>query len=290
VEYRIVRPDGTVAWIRDRVFPIKDASGNVHRICGIAEDITERNRTEQAIRAMNEHLEQLVEQRTEAARDSERHYREVAEHNRLLVQEVEHRVRNNLAGLLGLVSVMQERVKDVETFAGAIEGRLRAMAHVHQLLAKAEWRSLELRFLVESAISSMDFLSACPAKVEIDGPRVLVPPRRVLPLTLILLEWLTNSCKYGAHSAPGGQLRVYWQVTPSPRGQRVHFCWKEFDGPRINGAITASLGTELVHAFASRELSGCCEMRFPPDGAEHELEFLIGSRADQSEPAPDAQE
>jgi hypothetical protein len=45
-----------------------------------------------------------------------------------------------------------------------------------------------------------------------------------------------------------------------------------------------------VHAFASRELSGHCEMRFPPEGAEHELDFLIGSRADQAEPAPDAPE
>jgi two-component sensor histidine kinase len=236
---------------------------------------------------MNEHLEKLVEQRTEAARDSERHYREVAEHNRLLVQEVEHRVRNNLAGLLGLVSVMQERVKDVKTFAGAIEGRLRAMAHVHQLLAKAEWRSLDLRFLLESAIASMNFLSACPAAVELQGERLLVPPRRVLPLTLILLEWLTNSCKYGAHSAPGGGLRVRWEVAPSPRGQRVHLRWTERGGPRINGPVAPSLGTELVHAFASRELGGRCEMLFPPDGAEHHLEFLIGHRTDVTGDAPD---
>jgi PAS domain S-box-containing protein len=283
----VVRPDGKIFWGVFTATPVHDPSGGPHNGAVVTFlDITDRKRTEQAIQAMNEHLEQLVSQRTEAARESERHYREVAEHNRLLVQEVEHRVRNNLAGLLGLVSVMQARVKDVKTFAGAIEGRLRAMTHVHQLLARADWRSLELRFLIESAISSMHSMSAFPAAVELEGLKVLVPPRRVLPLTLILLEWLTNSCKYGAHSMSGGKLRLSWQVSPSPRGPRVALDWQERGGPPVPASVTPSLGTELVHAFANRELGGHCEMRFPPQGAEHHLEFLVGTRADAGGSTP----
>ncbi|HZL35792.1 MAG TPA: HWE histidine kinase domain-containing protein [Tepidisphaeraceae bacterium] len=78
----------------------------------VIRDLTERKRAQAALQ------------------ESERHYRDLAEHNRLLVREVEHRVGNNLAGLLGLVSVMRERATDVQTFADAIESRLHGMASV----------------------------------------------------------------------------------------------------------------------------------------------------------------
>ena len=284
IEYRILRPDGTTIWVRDRAYPICDEQGRVYRVCGIAENVTERKRTEQAIQAMNEHLERLVAERTAAVqaqsqvlRESERHYRELAEHNRRLVQEVEHRVRNNLAGLLGLLSVMQDRVTDVKTFARAMEGRLRAMAHVHQLLATTEWRSPDLRHLIESAIASMSLMAPAQAELALDGPPLSICPKRVLPLTLILAEWFTNSCKYGAHSRSGCRVSVSWENANGNdgRGRQVRLIWQEHGGPPPARPVTPSLGSELVNAFATRELEGSCQMDYPDAGARHVLEFSL---------------
>ena len=406
VQYRVVRPDGSEIWVRDRSFPIRDGRGEVYRLAGIAEDVTERRRNEEAIRAMNEHLEALVAARTAAAneqsrilrsvlqgmgeavivadesgrvmltnpaaeriagpanpephgvescatpqfllkadgvtpypphelplaravrgeaveqedmliargdrpkvwisatarplldeagnlaggvlvardttdrrkveqllRDSERHHRDAAEHNQLLVRELDHRVRNNLAGLLGLVSVMQERVPDVRAFAAAIESRLRAMAHVQQLLATTEWRELDLRVLVDSVVTSMNFMARDVTDVVLTGPAVWISPRRVLPLTLVLAEWLTNSCKYGAHSRGGGKLDVRWEPCRPGDRHRVRLYWEESGGPPPSKTISPSLGTDLVQSFATRELDGACYMGFPETGARHVLEF-----------------
>jgi PAS domain S-box-containing protein len=242
-------------WISATARPLRDEDGKLAGGVLVARDMTERRRIDEVLR------------------ENERHHREVAEHNRLLVRELEHRVRNNLAGLLGLVAVMQERVTDVRAFGKAIESRLRAMAHVQQLLATTEWRSLELRVLIESLISAMDFMSSHPTEVSLAGPSISVPPRRVMPLTLILAEWLTNSCKYGAHSVAGGQLGIEWEMDSG--AQSVRIIWEETGGPAPSNAIVPSLGTDLVQAFATRELDGVCNMSFPNTGARHVLEFSV---------------
>jgi two-component sensor histidine kinase len=242
-------------WISATARPLRDEDGKLAGGVLVARDMTERRRIDEVLR------------------ENERHHREVAEHNRLLVRELEHRVRNNLAGLLGLVAVMQERVTDVRAFGKAIESRLRAMAHVQQLLATTEWRSLELRVLIESLISAMDFMSSHPTEVSLAGPSISVPPRRVMPLTLILAEWLTNSCKYGAHSVAGGQLGIEWEMDSG--AQSVRIIWEETGGPAPSNTIVTSLGTDLVQAFATRELDGVCNMSFPNTGARHVLEFSV---------------
>jgi two-component sensor histidine kinase len=109
----------------------------------------------------------------------------------------------------------------------------------------------------------------------VDGPAVQISPRQTPPLSMILLEWFTNSCKYGAHSVPGGRLMVVWVVhrTQSPPRLRLH--WTETGGPPIPSKITPSLGTELVEGFASLELRGKLQLRFPEEGADHVLEFPL---------------
>ena len=111
-------------------------------------------------------------------RESERHYRELAERNRLLVREVEHRVGNNLAALIALVSMMKGRVRDVELFAGAIESRLRGMAQIHRMLVEAGWSFVDLRKLISSLFESLRYLPQCAAQERIEGPEIIVSPRR----------------------------------------------------------------------------------------------------------------
>ena len=273
------------------------ADGAVIGTVGVALDITDRKRAERELREAHDQLDQRVRERTaelqrandeltreivrrqgvEAAlRQSEEHFRELAKSNQRLLQEIDHRVRNNVAGLLSLVSMMREATPDVKAFADAIESRLRAMNQVHQLLAEGGWRPVGLEPLIRRLLDAVSSLWTCPGDVTLTGPAVEVSPRQTLPLSMILLEWFTNSCKYGAAAvAPGGRVGVTWEPFAAPSGQWVRLRWRESGGPPIREPVRPSLGTELVRSFAAVELKGRCELRFPGTGVDHTLEFPL---------------
>lgn len=250
---------GQERWAQALAYPLLGEDGRVREVVIVHEDVTERRQAEDQLR------------------DRERHYREMAERNKLLMQEVEHRVGNNLAGLLGLVTMMRGRVRTVDAFATSIEARLRAMTRVHRSLAGSGWRSVGLGDLVRGVLRGMGQIAQCVAAERVDGPDVSVPPKLALPLTLILAEWHTNSCKYGAHSVPGGELHVTWTLSEGRAAGtwRIWLTWCEQGGPPVRQPVIGSVGSDLVHAFATRELGGGCTMTFPPTGAHHAIEFVV---------------
>ncbi|HWE94932.1 MAG TPA: PAS domain S-box protein [Tepidisphaeraceae bacterium] len=247
------RPD---SWVSVSATPMRDDHGALRGGVVVVRDMAERRQAEEA----------LLER--------ERHSRELAEYNRLLITEVEHRVGNNLAGLMGLVELMGSRAASVPAFADAMQQRLRAMAQTHHLLSESGWKSVALRTLAVTALDTARDPARPPTDERAEGPDVEVSPSQAQALNLILFEWYTNSCKYGAHAVAGGTLRIAWELNNgSSSGKRVTLTWKERNGPPPRLPAVPSLGTELVHAFAARELGGTCSMTFPPDGAEHVIEF-----------------
>ena len=272
---------------------IRGEEGAVIEYQGVGFDITERRRAEEALRESERRAHESAEQAREAAKSA----KEAAEFNRRLVLEVDHRVRNNLAGLLSLVGAMRATTRDTDSFASAIEGRLLAMVHVHQLLADTGWRPVDLKTLVKTLLKAVERVAPHAVPVEVDGPQVYASPRQTLPLSMILLEWFTNSGKYGAHSAPTGHVHVAWERVAAERsdngngtsiaggngsngssghGDRVRLHWRESGGPRIREQEpAASLGTELVKGFATLELRGRYEARYPAAGADYLLEFPV---------------
>jgi len=110
IEYRIVRPNGEVRWILDRSFPFRDSIRNVYRVAGIAEDITERKQAEEALRQMNDVLEQRVAERTAALSAANI---ELAKATRLkdeFLASMSHELRTPLNAILGLSEALQEQV------------------------------------------------------------------------------------------------------------------------------------------------------------------------------------
>jgi two-component sensor histidine kinase len=264
-EVCVRRSGGPDRWLSVSATPLRDDQGRIIGGVTVSRDVTERRIAAEALRL------------------SEAHHRQLAEHNRLLVQEVEHRVGNNLAGLLGLVSVMRGRTRDVDAFADAFEARLRGMAHVHQMLTDAGWKSLVLRDLIASALEAVRDSACYQTEEFFEGPQVEVAAKHVQPLTLILLELYTNSCKYGAHSVPDGKLHIEWNVHHNATGRKIRLHWRERGGPPIEAPVKPSLGTHLINAFAAKELKGRVEMNFPREGAEFLIEFPIPEIAVGSE-------
>ena len=154
------------------------------------------------------------------------------------------------------------------------------MRAAHALASEAgqlEWlRSrVDLRMLVVSTLGAMECSACNVVNVTIDGPQVYVAPRQAQPLAMILAEWFTNSCKYGAHSVTGGELEVRWETLHAADTTRVRLLWRERGGPPIGNAGAPSLGTELVRGLVARELRGRCSLGLPTGGAEHVIEFPL---------------
>lgn len=266
---------------------IRDRTGTIIEYQAVGFDITGRRHAEELVRESERRArenEQRAKENEERAREAARkahealeEARQVAEFNRRLALEVDHRVRNNLFGLLGLVSAMKAGAggRDVRAFASAVEGRLLAMTHVHQLLADTNWQPIGLRVLVTGLLGAVKQLGCEDIPATVDGPPVMVSARQAPPLAMILQEWFTNSCKYGAHSSPAGNLMVVWSVDRSATPPRARVYWTETGGPPIRSDVKPSLGTQLVKSFANRELRGRVELKFPEDGADHVLDFPL---------------
>jgi len=172
MEYRIVRPDGEVRWIRDRGFPVASSPTAARRVAGVASDITERRQTEQA--------------RT------------------LLMREVDHRAKNVLAVVLALVRLT--KASDVETFRQILGGRIASLAQVHSLLAAGKWTGAGLRAIAEAE------LAAYAGRAELHGPNLLLAAGAAQSLALAFHELCTNAAKHGALSAPEGRVLLSWRT------------------------------------------------------------------------------
>ena len=247
VEYSLPMSDGD-RWFEARLVPLLE-----DQVAVVVREISQRRRAEDALR------------------ENERHYREAAEYNKRLVLEVDHRVRNNLAGLLSVVALTRANAKSVNAFADAIHGRLLAMSRVHDVLAANGWRQVELGELTRSLLDALKALSRHRATLQVNGARVMLNPAQTLPLMMVVQEWFTNSCKYGALSVPDGTLRVGWDINDP--GGSVRFRWTESGGPPIAAPVLPSLGTELVNSFVTRELRGEFRPSYPSQGADHVLIF-----------------
>jgi PAS domain S-box-containing protein len=266
-------------WYDIHVYPAQDG------LLVYGRDVTRRKDAERALQELNATLEQRVGEQTAAlvARAQEieaaqSHYRELAEHNRRLARELEHRVGNHLAGLRALVREMRQRGADAEHLARAMEDRLVALAQVHRLLTVEGWGSVQVRALADSLFQALRPAAPHPCPSKVEGPDVAVDSSQATALAMILTEWFTNSCKYGVHSAAGGRVEVCWQLLGGGKvgnGEIVRLTWTERGGPPIASEPMSSLGTELVRGFSTRELRGRCEMNFPREGAEHWLEFPV---------------
>lgn len=212
-----------------------------------------------------------------ALRQSEEHYRRMATSNSRLLSEVNHRVRNNLASLIAIISMMKRRPTTTAEFAADLTGKLRAMSQIHDMMASAGWQSVSLETLTRGLLASMNSLARQAAVVEVTGPQVNLATRQCVPWAMTFQELFANSSKYGAHASAtnSGRINVTWSVEPRGETSHVTVRWVERGGPPITGEIKPSLGINLITGFVEHDLAGKVELRFPPEGADHTFEFDV---------------
>lgn len=210
----------------------------------------------------------------QSLRESREHYRHAAESNRRLLTEVNHRVRNNLAGLLSLVRLTSKNVMSVEDFAQAMKERIAAMSHVHNMLAQTAWSDLRFKDMLSSLSQATASHHEHRITLDCHGPDVMITPQQATPLAMMLSELFNNSVKHGAHSRPGGRIEITWAVGEHPDFPCcLNLHWQESGGPELQYPIRRSLGLQLIEGFVRFELAGHCDMKFEKNGVNHR--FII---------------
>ena len=189
---------------------------------------------------------------------------------RLLLEELHHRVKNTLATVMAITSQSLRTAQNLEEGRLAVESRLVALGRAHDLLLQEDWTGAKLTAVIRSAIEPFD---------SHDGQRFIVQDTdidigagAVLPLTMSLNELCTNAVKHGALSNTAGRIDI--TSTVDEKVQRFKLTWTEKGGPAVQEPTRRSFGTRLINRLAE-QLRGDVRLRYEPAGVVYELDIPL---------------
>lgn len=207
-----------------------------------------------------------------------RERRGAQERQELMIAELNHRVRNILSLVRGLVAQSKDTANSVEEFAAILGGRIQALARAHDQITNLNWAPVALRHLLESEAGA--YLGARAGRVRMEGPDVALDPKAFATLALVVHEMMTNSAKYGALADSTGQVQVIWRLDP---GASLVIDWKESGGPPVQPPSRRGFGTTIIERSVPFDLKGDAEIRFDLLGVQ--ARFVIPANFVQIVPA-----
>jgi len=163
---------------------------------------------------------------------------------RLLLRELNHRVKNTLAVVQAIAHQTLRSAKTSKDFVQAFEGRVAALGSAHDLLVQSDWKGADLVSLAREQLKP--YISDDPSRAQIKGPPVLLPPSLASPFGFVIYELATNAAKYGALSVPNGTVSLNWSLVPSNPGTWLKFVWRESGGPRVKPPTGTGFGSVLI--------------------------------------------
>ena len=247
IHYR--RKDGTKFWATLFVSPVRDDDGDIIQYFASFADLTS--------------------------------YKDEQIHSRMLINELNHRVKNTLATVQSIVSQAARTNGDAQAMRKAVESRLFALSRSHDLLSREKWRSAGLLDVIHDALEPFGGLDERSGRVEITGDDIRFAPKAALALAIAFNELATNALKYGAFSNEYGSIRIEWTVEPSPTGRRLLLIWTEKDGPLVVAPLHKGFGSQVLERGLAHELDGtvqldyhtkgvACTMNIPAPVSDHE--------------------
>lgn len=240
------------------VSPIRDRSGKIVGASKVGRDITERK-----------HAEEM---------------------QRLLIGELNHRVKNTLATVQSMANQTVHSARSPGDFMASFIGRLQALAQTHTMLTQSAWQGANVEELIRDQLllgGDEDGQITC------SGPAVMLHPQAALHLALVLHELGTNARKYGALSSLAGRLLIRWVVRSNESGNCLLVQWKEHGGPPVEAPAQRGFGTTLIHQSLSAH-AGDISIEYPPEGVICEISLplpegtTVGAYRSHAETAPRA--
>jgi two-component sensor histidine kinase len=203
------------------------------------------------------------------------HMARAAAHRELLINELNHRVKNTLSTVQSIIgrtlrggAVQSDSVK-------TLEARLIALSRTHNVLSAENWDSAELQDIAVEALAP--YAAGDPARLRVDGPAVRLRPRAALTVAMVLHELSTNAAKYGALSTPRGRVSLTWFIRNHDQGPRLRLVWRESGGPAVQPSNRKGFGSTLIDKSIAHELGGSTELNFDPAGVNCTIECPLGA-------------
>ena len=189
---------------------------------------------------------------------------------RLLLEELHHRVKNSLATVIAITSQSLRNADNLEAGRAAVEYRLFALGRAQDLLLKSQIAGASLTDIIQAAIEPFD--GDRHSRFVVSASPVAVGAEAVLSLSMTLNELCTNAVKHGALSIESGRIEIASTLTGSP--PRLTLTWTETGGPAVAEPSRHSFGTRLIRRLAD-ELHGKVELRYEPGGFVYQLEIPL---------------
>jgi two-component sensor histidine kinase/PAS domain-containing protein len=228
VEYRVKQLDGSWRWLSAWglvEFEGQGAKRTPIAIAGASRDLSERKRAEEL--------------------------------QRLLANELNHRVKNTLATVQSIVNQTLRGAADIESARAATNARIISLAGAHDLLTVRNWSGADVADLVARSVAPFAL-----GQVTLDGPSLDVSPTQALALSLALHELATNAAKYGALSQPEGRVELRWKA----QDDQLNLSWRESGGPHVVPPSRRGFGSRLIENALCRDLDGRARLEFAPEG------------------------
>ncbi len=228
VEYRVKQPDGSWRWLSAWGLVEFEGDGPNRKpvaIAGASRDLTERKQAQEL--------------------------------QRLLLDELNHRIKNTLATIQAIAGQTLRTARDLPSAREALDNRIRSMARAHDLLTSRAWTGANLADVVTRALDAF-----APAQVKVSGDVIDVSPKHALALSLALHELATNATKYGALSCLEGRVSVQWRV----RDGTLRLDWEESGGPAVAQPTRKGFGSRMLEEVLAHDLGGDTKLDYDVSG------------------------
>lgn len=239
ISYR--RKDGSLFWSAIHVSPVRDEGGTIVQHFASFIDLTDHK------------LEQAQ--------------------SRMLIDELNHRVKNTLATVQSIVWQALRNATDPVVIRESIESRLFALSRSHDLLTLESWEGAGLLDLIKAALEPFGVANGRSEHFVITGRNIRVSPKAALALGIAFHELATNAVKYGAFSNKSGSVVISWTIEPSPDGNRLLLRWQEKDGPPVTPPSRKGFGSRVIERGLAHELEGVVDLDYRTDGVVCTINF-----------------
>ena len=197
--------------------------------------------------------------------DTTRHAR-ARENAAMLIDELNHRVKNTLATVQSIVTQAVRNSSDPQIVRESIETRIAALSRSHDLLGREKWDGAGLRDLIDEVLAPFRVTEGRAERFKVEGENIRLSPKAALALGIAFNELATNAVKYGAFSNAAGTVSIKWTLEDQADGRWLCLHWREQDGPPVSPPTRKGFGSRVIEQGLAHELEGKVRLDFPAEG------------------------